>query len=181
MEALRQDKKYTYTDILTWPEDERWELIDGVPFLMTQPSTAHERISMEISNQLYNFLKGKPCEVFTALGVHLSADDTYLVPDITVICDESKIDDKGCNGEPDLVMEIVSQSTMARDKVLKFNKYLSAGVREYWIIDPNSKIVQINVLENGKYVSYAYDETGVVKVAVLDGCTISLPDVFAQT
>ena len=182
MEALNLNRKYTYADILAWPEDERWELMDGVPYLMAQPNVAHERISREVFIQLANFLKGKSCEVFDALGVKLIADDdkTYLVPDITVICDKSKLaDGKTCIGAPDMVMEITSPSTLMHDRLRKFNKYLQAGVREYWIVDPESKTVSVHTMENGKYVVDAYGETDTVPVQALEGCAISLPDVFS--
>ena len=180
MDALEQDMKYTYEFILSRPEDERWELIDGVPYMMAQPTIEHERIHGSIFYQLYDFLRGKTCEVFNALGVRLSLDDRFVVPDITVICDKTKLaDGKTCIGAPDMVVEILSPSTAGRDRLEKFNLYLDAKVNEYWIVDPETKIVSVNVLENGKYVNYAYGKTDTVAVNTLGGCKISLPDVFA--
>ena len=183
MEALTQDKKYTYEDWLAWPEEERWELIDGVAYMMATPVIAHQDISDELSRQLRNYLIGKPCRAFSAIGVRLHTDeDTALIPDLSVVCDKAKLaDGKVCVGAPDLVVEILSPSTAGRDRLKKFNKYLEAGVREYWIVDPETKMVNVNILENEKYVNHAYGETDAVPVHVLDGCTISLPDVFAET
>ena len=182
MEAVHQDKRYTYDDYKTWIDDVRYELIDGIPYMMAPPNRKHEDISGAIFYQLYGFLKGKPCRVYDApFGVRLNAnEDTVVEPDIVVVCDNSKLNDDGCVGAPDLVMEILSKSTLSYDKVVKFNKYLQAGVREYWIIEPEGNIVNVHILENGKYVTTAYAETDIVPVHVLEGCKISLPDVFME-
>ena len=181
MEAMKRDKKYTLEDWLVWPEDERWELIDGVAHMMATPTIQHQDISDEIGLQLRLFLKGKSCKSYSAIGVNLnSKEDTVFVPDISVVCDHRKLaDGKICVGAPDMVVEILSQSTAGRDRLKKFNKYLEAGVREYWIVDPEAKVVNVNILENGKYVNHAYGITDTVPVHVLDGCTINLQDVFA--
>jgi len=106
-------------------------------------------------------------------------DDDVFQPDLVIICDRTKIDDKGCNGAPDMVIEILSPSTAMRDKLLKFNEYQRAGVREYWIVDPDTKTVQVFILENGQYLAKSYGETDTISVSVLKSCEISLPDVFA--
>jgi len=89
-----------------------------------------------------------------------------------------KIDDKGCSGAPDMVIEILSPATARRDKLLKFNKYQSAGVREYWIVDIDSRTVQVHILENGRYFTTSYGEADKIAVHALDGCEISLSAVF---
>lgn len=185
MEAIRNDEYYTYADYAKWDNDVRYELIDGVPYAMAPPSRAHQRISGELHGQFWLYLRDKPCEVYAApFGVRLNGDgdndDTVVEPDLVVICDTSKLDDKGCNGAPDMVIEILSPSSGSRDTVLKFNKYLKAGVHEYWIVDPSGKTVFTYVLENGKYVACAYDDTDAVSVHVLDGCIINLTEVFAE-
>ena len=109
-----------------------------------------------------------------------SDDDTVVQPDLVVICDRSKIDDKGCNGAPDMVIEILSPSTARHDKLVKFQLYQNAGVREYWIVDPDTKTVQAHVLESGRYFTAAYGDADTAPVYVLDGCTINLTDVFAE-
>ena len=147
MEALKLEEYYTYADYCTWNDSERWELIEGVPYMMSPaPSPIHQGISREIAGQLYNFLKGNPCKLFAApFDVRLNADkadDTVVQPDLLVICDSSKIDDKGCAGAPDLVIEILSPSTIRLDRIIKFRLYQKAGVREYWIVDPETQSIQ---------------------------------------
>ena len=141
MPLHQEEQRYTYADYVTWPGDERWELIDGVPYAMSPaPTIGHQRIAGEIHRQLANFLKGKPCEAFIApVDVRLNADnddDIVVQPDVLVVCDKNKLDGKCCNGAPDFVVEILSPSTADHDRVNKFQVYVAAGVREYWIVDP---------------------------------------------
>jgi Uma2 family endonuclease len=127
-------------------------------------------------------LKGKPCKVYAApFSVRLFpaadlSDDTVVEPDIVVVCDSRKLDDRGCNGAPDLIIEILSPSTTRHDKILKFRKYREAGVREYWVLSPEEKNFVVYILKNGEYAASAYDDT--VPVAVLPGCEIDLKTVF---
>ena len=184
MNVLQEDKRYTYSDYLAWDDDRRWELIDGVPYAMSAPTWQHQGISGELFLQFGNFLKGKPCRVFAApFDVRLNfdaADDTVVQPDLVVICDRSKIGGTGCAGVPDLVVEILSPSTSKHDKLLKFNTYQHAGIREYWMVDPDSKTLSVNILKDGEYVARAYGESDTVPVTVLDGCEINLTDVFTE-
>ena len=185
MDAIRNDKHYTYADYASWDTDDRYELIDGVAYMMSPaPGRRHQGIQFNLSLQIGNFLKGKTCRAFAApFDVRLDAahdDDTVVQPDIVVICDRSKLDDKGCNSAPDLVIEILSPSSLQRDVLLKFNKYLQAGVREYWVVDPDRKTASVHVLDGGRYYTTVYGETSTVPVHVLEGCTVSLPDVFAE-
>ena len=184
-EAMLKYGKYTYADYASWDDEDRCELIDGVVYNMSSPSQAHQRMSMEISGQLWTLLKGKTCEVFPApFDVCLNGlgdkDETVVQPDIIVVCDKSKLDGKKCNGAPDLVIEILSPSTLSLDKVIKYNKYLQTGVKEYWVIDPVEKTVIVHLLENGKFVTSAYGPTGTIPVSVLDDCTISADDLFGE-
>jgi len=184
MDALQQVKHYTYADYLTWGDEVRCELIDGVPFLLAAPTPEHQAISMELSGQLWQFLKGKPCKVYTApFDVRLNAaegDDTVVQPDISVICDQVKTDNnKGCVGVPDMVVEILSPSTAGKDCIIKLRKYLRAGVREYWLVDPDSRIVNTHVLKEGQYVINVYTNGDAIPVFVLDGLTINISDIFA--
>jgi len=177
---------YTYADYYSWDDEKRWELIDGAPYPMTAPSRTHQRILIEISRQLANFLVEKPCEVYVApFDVRLNAlgddDDDVFQPDIVVVCDEAKLDEKGLNGAPDMAIEILSPSTAQLDKTLKFNKYQHAGVREYWVIDPADKTVTVFILENGQYVAKCYSEADSIPVRVLEGCEINLSTVFPVT
>jgi Uma2 family endonuclease len=179
-------ENYTYADFLEWDEDFRAELLDGEIVMMATPSTTHQRVSGELSFQIRSYLEGKTCRVFAApYAVRLfpqkdNYDDTVLVPDITVVCDSEKLDEKGCNGAPDLVIEIISPSTAKYDRIVKFRKYQNAGVREYWIVDTEIKSVHVCILENGRYIMFVYDETEKVPVAVLKGCEIDLQKIFAE-
>ena len=155
---LLRGKYYTLADVLCWDDRERWELIDGVPLMMAPPARIHQKIVSEINRQLGNYLKGKKCEVYPApFAVRLFEEngdlpervDTLVEPDISVICDPSKLDDIGCKGAPDLVIEVISPSSRRHDRVTKFNLYQRAGVQEYWIIDPSVKESLYYVLEDG--------------------------------
>ena len=173
---------YTYKDYENSSDDERFEVIDGVIYMMSPPSQAHQEVCGEIYRQLANFMRGKPCKVFIApFGVRLNAaarDNTIVEPDLLIVCDRSKLDGKACVGAPDMVVEVLSPSTAGKDRVLKFNKYLQAGVREYWIIDPDSKTLGVHILKNGEYVTTAYGDEDTVPVHVLDGCLVDMKDVF---
>lgn len=186
--ALPREERYTYADYLEWDEKERVELIDGAPLMMAPPSRKHQEISGEIYRQLANFLRGKGYRVYAApFGVRLferAEDgpedvDTVVEPDITVVCDRDKLDDQGCKGAPDLIVEILSPSAQRRDRLTKLNLYQRAGVREYWIVNPEDRTVQVMLLENGLYrvvdVGTAQD---VVKVNSLEGCCLELEKVF---
>ena len=183
--GAKDDMRYTYADYASWDDDKRWELIDGVPYAMSAPNVAHQSICMELSAQLSIFLRGKPCRVFASpFDVRLnadSADDIVVKPDIVVICDSTKIrDGKSCQGAPDLVIEILSPSTARFDRFLKLNRYLAAGVREYWIVDPDTRLIETYILEGGKYSVERYSEEDDLSVHVLPGLVIDLGDVFTD-
>ena len=190
MSALRKPKlqevrRYTYADYCSWDDDERWELIDGVPYAMAAPLTPHQSVLRNIVLQIGNFLHKKTCEVFFApTDVRLNADtrdDTVVQPDLIVVCDKSKIDNKAIIGAPDLIMEILSPSSASHDTIRKFMLYLNANVREYWIVDPVTGSIIVNILKDGTYIAKAYDKTAVVPVSVLEGCSINLAEVFFET
>ena len=187
---LPQGKRYTLADALTWDESERIELIDGYPVIMAPPVRRHQEISGELFGQLREYLKGKKCKVYAApFAVRLfeqNSDypedvDTLVEPDISVVCDASKLDNIGCKGAPDLVIEILSPTTQRHDRVTKFNLYQQAGVREYWIVDPDGKSVQVFVLDGGHYVAKDFGTAkDTVKVNVLEDCAIDLSQVFSE-
>ena len=162
-DQLDLNKRYSYADYLTWRFKERVELILGKVFRMSPaPSSSHQGVSALILGSFLNYLKGKPCKVFHApFDVRLpknvpslDADvETVVQPDICVICDLAKIDEKGCSGAPDLVVEIVSKSSVQRDLQDKYALYESAGVKEYWIVYPIEKSLSVFLLDNGNYVS----------------------------
>ena len=178
-------KAFTYADYLSWDDGKRWELHEGVPYLMVPaPSPEHQEISVNITRQLSNYLMGKSCKVYAApFDVRLNpeeGDDIVCQPDIVLVCDLSKIDRRGCVGAPDMVVEILSPSTSRQDRLLKFKYYLNAGVREYWIVDPEQKTVQVCLLEDGKYIMYMHDDTAQISVHVLDSCVIDMTEVFPR-
>ena len=161
--ALPQEKIYTIEDIYALPEGQRAELINGQIYNMAPPNTNHQRISFALVRKISDHIDQKKgiCEVFPApFAVFLNADDiTYVEPDISVICDKDKLDDKGCNGAPDWIIEIISPSTERMDYGIKLFKYRSAGVREYWIVNPRTRIVNVFDFEFEKEsLQYSFDD-----------------------
>ena len=191
--ALPAEKpRYTFADVLTWDEGERAEIIDGEVILMApSPSRVHQGISGEICRQLGNYLKGKKCKVYAAPfdvrlfevdGDRPEDVDTVVEPDITVVCDPAKLDERGCKGAPDMVVEILSPSTQRHDRLVKLGLYQRAGVREYWIVSPEEQTVQVMLLDSGGVLQLheVYDRDSIAKVNILDGCFIELAKVFAE-
>ncbi|MBO5304017.1 MAG: Uma2 family endonuclease [Lachnospiraceae bacterium] len=140
---LPKSDNYTIDYIYSLPAGQRAELIDGVVYDMAPPNTIHQRLVNRFSQKITNYIDSKQgdCEVFPApFAVFLNADDkNYIEPDISVICDKNKLDDKGCNGAPDFIIEIVSPSSRKMDYRTKMTLYADAGVREYWIVDPEKE------------------------------------------
>ena len=182
--------RYTFADCLTWGEDERIEIISGEAFMMAPPTRIHQEISGELFRQLANFLEGKKCKVYAApFAVRLFEKegdtpddvDTMVEPDISVVCDHDKLDEHGCKGAPDLVVEILSPSTQRHDRLVKLDLYQRAGVREYWIISPGEKTAQVFLLDGGLMQPHeVYGKEDIAKVNVLDGCFIELSKVFPE-
>ena len=150
--AHKKKEHYTYGDYLTWGSDYRCELIDGVVYDMTPaPSRFHQELLGELFAVLHGFFKDRPCRVFVApFDVRLPAagesdekTDTVIQPDIVVVCDEKKLDDRGCRGAPDLAVEIVSPESVTRDMKDKLALYEKRGVREYWIVQADAKLVMV--------------------------------------
>ncbi|OQA20187.1 MAG: hypothetical protein BWY64_00351 [bacterium ADurb.Bin363] len=186
------NKKYSYADYLTWSDDERWEIIDGVPYNMSPaPVPNHQRISMEFSRQIANYLIDKTCEVFaTPIDVRFpkgkKKNDKEIFdvvqPDIIIVCNQDKIDDKGCLGAPDIAMEILSPSTASRDVIKKRRLYEKNKVKQYWIVDPQEKEVYIYKLQdNGKYGDpEEYTKSHKIKVDGFEGLEIDMSLVFRK-
>jgi Uma2 family endonuclease len=186
IEDYDEDRRYTYADYLTWEGPERYQLINGEVFQMASPSVNHQALLMGLSSKFDNWLQGKPCKVFASpLDVRLfpkkdNSDDTVVQPDLLVVCDKNKIGKNSINGSPDLVVEIVSPSNTHSELFLKFQYYLEAGVREYWVIDPETKKVQVHVYDNGRYLSTIYKDNVRIPVAVLPGLEIALEDLWER-
>lgn len=183
------DASFTYADYLTWPDDERWELIDGVPYDMTpSPLRVHQRILLRLGRFLDEFFEGKPCEVnLSPFDVRIpekgEADEkikTVVQPDISVVCNAEKLDERGCRGAPDLVIEILSPSTASYDAIVKRPRYERAGVREYWLVDPANRIVTIQTRQAdgtfGRITYFSADDH--LSTDLFPGLDIDLSRVF---
>jgi Uma2 family endonuclease len=190
---LDESKRYTYADYLTWFDDIRRELIDGFIHLMSAPVRIHQGVSGKINFILSLFVKKRKgkCKIYYApFDVRLPKDNVIdddkiydvVQPDICVICDLSKLDDKGCIGAPDLIVEILSPSTTKHDCKTKFNLYEKFGVREYWIVDPHQKTVLIFLLQpNEKYDAGAkYEHHQKAPVHIFEGLVIDLKELFSE-
>jgi len=184
---LDLNKRYTYSDYLTWQFTEMVELIKGKIYKMSPaPANRHQAISGNIFREISVFLKKKTCQLRHApFDVRLTQfkDDqkitTVVQPDLCVICDPSKLDERGCIGAPDFIVEILSPSTSYKDTHEKFSIYEEAGVQEYWIVDPSNSLLDIFVLENNKYVFKGkYGKGDVVSVFTLPELKIDLEDIF---
>ncbi len=160
---LPKSNTYTINDIYALPEGQRAELIDGQIYDMAPPSPMHQELVMELSATLRDYIKknGGPCKVYPApFAVFLNEDDrNYVEPDISVICDSSKVDNRGYQGAPDFIIEIVSPSSQRMDYLTKLFKYRTAGVREYWIVNPLQRTVQVYSFEGTEdSTQYSFDD-----------------------
>jgi Uma2 family endonuclease len=182
---------YTYADYLKWQFEERLELFRGKIFQLSAPNTKHQDISGNIFVPIALFLKKKPCKVFAApfdvrLPVKNKTKDnevtTVVQPDICVICDETKIDSRGCCGAPDLIVEILSPGNSKKEVRLKYELYEEAGVKEYWIINPVEENVVVFILnDNGKFSGlkmYATDDE--ISSVAISGLKINLKEIFTN-
>ena len=174
MDVLRKEDAYTIDDIYALPDGKRAELIDGKIYYMAPPSRVHQRISMFLSRVIGNYIESNDgkCEVYAApFAVFLNEDDiNYLEPDISVICDLTKLDEKGCHGAPDWIIEIVSPSSKPRDYMTKLFKYRTAGVREYWIVDPEKQRVIVYFFEKELLEEYSFGTD--IPVGIYEGFNI---------
>jgi Uma2 family endonuclease len=184
------DRPHTYGDLRRWDGDTRWEIIEGQAYAMTGPSWQHQAVAAGLAAQLLTWFRGHGCRVLPApLDVRLphgdEADDaieTVVQPDISVVCDVGKLDARGCRGAPDLVIEILSPSTAARDHLTKRALYERHGVREYWIVHPIDRIVTIHrrSSEGGFEAPELVEARGVLATANFSGLAIDWDDVFAD-
>jgi Uma2 family endonuclease len=183
-------KTYTYADYLKWTFDERLELIKGKIFTMSPaPGTNHQRLSLRLGQWIANYLTGKPCEVFLApFDVRLprrSKSDqqilTVLQPDVCVICDPKKVDEKGCIGAPDIVVEVLSLGNNKKELQNKYEVYEEAGILEYWIIHPLEKTFLKYTLIDDKFQPSRLLTIGdEVTTEILPGFILSLDELFAE-
>lgn len=168
------DYEYTIDDIYALPQGKRAELIDGQMYMMATPSRKHQRLVSLLNQKIANYIDDKngDCEVYPApFAVFLNADNkTYVEPDISVICDKDKLNDKGCNGAPDWIIEIVSPTSSRMDYVIKLFKYRSAGVKEYWIVDFDKNRISVWNLENEDMFEYTFSD--IVKAGIYEDLEI---------
>lgn len=186
------NKVYTYADYLTWQFSERVELLKGRIFKMAAPSRQHQKISLILERKIDNFLfkQKSDCELYHApFDVRLPLPtykikenkvDTVVQPDICVVCDLSKLDNRGCNGAPELVIEILSPGNGRRERKEKYDLYESAGVQEYWVVQPNeSFVIRYNLDDKRQYVgSRLYTEDDTMESKVLEGFQIEINEIF---
>ena len=188
MPLPKHQPAYTYLDYQSWPENERWEIFDGTAHMQAVPSRQHQDVLMALSSAIYQYLKDKPCKVYPApfcvrLDAAMSDQDTSTVvePDISVICDPNKLNDRGCIGAPDMIIEIVSPSTAKVDKLLKFNKYEAAGVRAYWIVEPDQKLISVFRLLDGRYGRpEIFTRDDMIQVSIFSDFEIDLRGIFPE-
>lgn len=178
---LTKSDNYTIDYIYSLPEGQRAELIDGVVYDMAPPNRIHQKLINELSYKINEYIKKKhgSCEVYPApFAVFLNADDrNYVEPDISVICDKDKLNEKGCNGAPDWIIEIASPSTKRIDYSIKLFKYRTAGVREYWIVNPLTNTVNVYDLEKeAQSDQYSFDED--IKVCIYDDLIINVSELL---
>jgi Uma2 family endonuclease len=180
---------YSFADYLQWKFQERLELIRGRIYKLSAPNANHAIVSQELLFKLVDFFKREPCRAFIApFDVRLprkgrTADHeikTVVQPDLFVVCDKTKIDEKGCCGAPDLVMEVLSPGSIKHDKETKYALYEEAGVREYWLIDPKRKNVVSYVLEENEKFGAArkYRSGDIVSSVAVAGFAVAVDDIF---
>lgn len=178
---LPKPNTYTVEDIYLLPDGQRAELIDGQIYNMAPPSPLHQKLVMELSATIRNYIKSNSgsCEVYPApFAVNLDADDKdWVEPDVSVICDPNKLTDRGCSGAPDLVFEIVSPSSRRMDYNRKNTLYSDAGVREYWIVDPAKERVTVYHFEDDA-APVIYSFTQDIPVGIYPGLTIKINDLL---
>ncbi|MBK6621400.1 MAG: Uma2 family endonuclease [Saprospirales bacterium] len=187
---LDPDGFYTYADYLLWRFSERVELIKGRLFKMSPaPSVQHQKMVTFFTARLFNFFEKKPCQVFTApldvrlpVGRKKGQDTTVVQPDLCVICDETKLDEKGCKGAPDLMVEILSPGNTQREMSDKFRVYEESGVREYWLVQPELRVVLIYVLdEKGIFIGLApVTEEAPLRSHIFPELEIDLKEIFSS-
>jgi len=185
---LDLSQEYSYADYLKWTFEERLELIKGKIFPMSGPNRWHQKLSGHLGNELYNFLKGKPCEVYAApFDVRLPRKSkrnkdifTVVQPDLCVVCDRSKLDKKGCIGAPDIVVEILSPGNNRKELVDKYKVYEESGVKEYWLFMYNEQVClqYTHNIEGHFYTMRPLTTPDILHTPVLPGFELDLSRVF---
>jgi len=177
--VTKHESRYTYDDYLTWPDEPRKEIINGVSYAMSSPTVRHQELSMRLSVVMGPFFKGKPCRLFAApLDVVLS-EDTVVQPDLLVVCDPTKITGACIRGTPDLVIEILSPSSASYDRLLKFKRYADAGVKEYWLVSPELALIEIFTLDGESFrLDDGFMQQERLRSALFPDLAFAMADVF---
>ena len=178
--AKKRAEKYTYADYMTWPDEERWEIIGGEAYNMTPaPGIRHQNVAGTLFAFLKQHLKGKPCRPFVAPTDVVLSEHDVVQPDVIVVCDERKITEANIRGAPDLIVEVLSPATALKDKREKRALYEKSGVREYVIVDPIELYVERFVLKGKRYGEPAlFGPREVMPLKSLEGMDIPLWEVF---
>ena len=180
--AVRKEQPISYQEFveMDFGEHARAELIDGRIYMMSSPSTRHQVVLGNMFGQLYNHLAGKKCKaLLSPFAVRLN-EDTEVQPDLVVICDPNKLTRRGCNGAPDLIIEILSPSTERHDRYTKFMLYMAAGVPEYWMVNPENNALTVCRLTDNGYVTTILNDTDNATINALPGFEMDLGAVFAE-
>lgn len=174
-----KEELHTVEYIASLPENERVELLDGVIYDLAAPSRIHQKISFNIARIIADHIDSQnlPCDVYPAPFAVFLDEYNYFEPDISVICDRDRLSDRGCEGAPDWIIEIVSPSSASMDYLKKLNKYQASGVRLYWIVNPDTKTVSVYEFQNDKSMQYSFSDP--VPVSICDGFRISVADALA--
>lgn len=188
----KQQRKYTYKDYLTWDDEERWELLDGIPYNMSPaPSRRHQECVGELYRFFGNYLENKKCRTYIApfevclLLKDESHDDenieNVVQPDVLIVCDEEKLTERGCKGSPDLVVEVLSPATAKKDRNEKLKLYEQAEIKEYWIVDPVHETIEVFSLQTGKYGhAETYSIQDDLKVGIFEDLIMNVRSIFSE-
>lgn len=187
----KQEQKYTYVDYLKWDQEERWELLDGVPYNMSPaPSRKHQECVGELYRRFANYLEGKKCRAFISPfevcllvnGASIDEEiENVVQPDVLIVCDEQKLNERGCKGSPDLVVEVLSPATAKKDRNEKLKLYEQAEINEYWIVDPVHETIEVLILRDGKYGhAETYSNVDELSVGIFEDLIINLSGIFKK-
>lgn len=185
---------YTYEDYVSWDDGQRYELIDGYVYMLAAPTTQHQRISMTMAAAMYDYLRDKPCEVFAApfdvrlfeaseekkkKFLRIYRKEVVVQPDLSIVCNPEQLDEKGCNGAPAMVVEILSPSNKHYQE--KVNAYMSAGIQELWIVDPRLQTVFLYLRRGKDYIISTFEPSETLASPTFPGLEIHLRDIFPNT
>jgi Uma2 family endonuclease len=178
--ARKERVRYTWSDYRTWGDEQRWQILDGEAYLLASPTSRHQGIAVELTRQMANYFRGRPCRLYAApMDVFLSEEDV-VQPDLLVVCDASRIKRTHIEGAPTLAVEIVSDATELLDRRAKLNLYARSGVAEYWIVTPWPSLVELLLLKDGKYqVHQVFEKTQELVSPTFPELKIALKDVFS--